>query len=638
MDYYNEYIHLSRYSRWIEENKSRELSWPITVDRYCTFFEEHLNDNKEAIKYLRTIAQPAIERMDVVPSMRCLMTAGKALARDHCAAFNCSYIAMDHVSAFDEILYILMCGTGVGFSVERQYIQKLPGVPENLYETDTTIYVRDSKIGWAVALKELLAFLYNGQIPKWNLDKIRPKGARLKTFGGRASGPEPLDALLHFVVQVFSKTHYVKGCKRIEGLGRPLTSLEVHDIVCKIADVVIVGGVRRSALISLSNLTDERMRKAKSGDWYTYHPQRALANNSVCYTEQPDIGIFMKEWLSLYESKSGERGIFNRAAAIRNIPERRKDLGYTDFGCNPCSEVILRSGQFCNLSEEIIRPGDTVGRIIEKVRIATFLGKIQSTLTNFRYLRKVWERNTKEEGLLGVSLTGIMDNKLMSNPDPKMLEALKNHAIKTDEEWSTRLGITPSSAITCVKPSGTVSQLVGCSSGIHAAYSKYWIRRVASDKKDPLMRLMLDQGVPNEPHYSKPDDMLCFKFPMSASKDSVVVSQRNAIQQLETWKLYAKHWAEHKPSVTIYVKEAEWFDVGAWCYNNFDILSGVSFFPVDDFSYPQPVLEEVNEETYNKLKSQMPKKLDWSKLSDYEIEDTTETTKELACSAGACEL
>jgi ribonucleoside-diphosphate reductase alpha chain len=628
---YQSFIHTSRYARWLEEDGRRE-TWEETVARYCDFFIERTPKLPKGT--FKEIEQ-SILNLEVMPSMRCLMTAGPALERDNVAGYNCSYVAVDSPRVFDEIMYVLLCGTGVGFSVERQFINQLPEIPYELQETDTIITVRDSKIGWASAYRELIALLYSGRIPSWNTDRVRPAGARLKTFGGRASGPEPLEDLFNFTIEIFKKA-----------AGSRLNSLEVHDIVCKIADIVVVGGVRRSALISLSNLTDQRLRAAKSGQWWENNPQRALANNSVCYTESPDIGIFLKEWTSLYESKSGERGIFNRVAAQSLCPERR-DSGY-EFGTNPCSEIVLRSKQFCNLTEVVVRSGDTFDDLKRKVRLATILGTLQSTLTNFRYLSRSWQRNTEEERLLGVSLTGIMDHPVLSgqtqvfdNDDTLCLEdllrQLKEVAIETNKEWAEKLGIDESKAITCVKPSGTVSQLVDSASGIHTRHSEYYIRTVRIDKKDPLYPFLKDQGVPVEDAIGKEESTAVFSFPVKAPEGALTRTGLTAVEQLELWKVYALNWCEHKPSVTVSVKEREWFEVGAWVYENFDICSGVSFLPYSDHVYRQAPYTDITEEEYLEAEAQMPE-IDWSKLIEYETEDNTTSGHELACSAGSCEI
>ena len=629
---YQEFIHLSRYSRWLPEEGRRE-TWDETVARYFDFFTDHV---KEMTGYdmdfkTRNELEVAVLSQRVMPSMRCLMTAGDALKRENIAGYNCSYVAVDRIQAFDEILYILMNGTGVGFSVERQFVSELPRVAEEFHASDTVIAVADSKMGWAKAFKELMGMLYIGQIPRWDLSKVRPAGAPLKTFGGRASGPAPLEALFNFTVTT------LKG-----SAGRKLSSLECHDIVCKIAEVVVVGGVRRSALISLSNLSDDRMRHAKSGQWWNDNPQRALANNSACYTEKPDMGIFMSEWNALYESKSGERGIFNRESANRmaEMSGRREIEGH-EFGTNPCSEIILRNREFCNLSECVVRPGDTKETLLEKVRIASILGTLQSTLTNFKYVSSAWKKNCSEERLLGVSLTGIMDCRLTNGKDKNisaLLEELKAEAVKTNKEWAEKLGIPQSAAITCVKPSGTVSQLVDAASGIHARHNPYYIRTVRGDKKDPLTQMMTDEGFPVEDDVMNPTNTAVFSFPMKVDKGAVFRTDMSAIEQLELWLTYQKHWCEHKPSVTISVKDNEWMEVGAWVYKHFDWMSGVSFLPFSEHTYQQAPYQDTDKEGYEFLLQKMPKEVDWSKLSEYEMSDMTVGSQELACAAGFCEI
>jgi ribonucleoside-triphosphate reductase len=629
---YQEFIHLSRYSRWLPEEGRRE-TWDETVARYFDFFTDHV---KEMTGYdmdfkTRNELEVAVLSQRVMPSMRCLMTAGDALKRENIAGYNCSYVAVDRIQAFDEILYILMNGTGVGFSVERQFVSELPRVAEEFHASDTVITVADSKMGWAKAFKELMGMLYIGQIPRWDLSKVRPAGAPLKTFGGRASGPAPLEALFNFTVTT------LKG-----SAGRKLSSLECHDIVCKIAEVVVVGGVRRSALISLSNLSDDRMRHAKSGQWWNDNPQRALANNSACYTEKPDMGIFMSEWNALYESKSGERGIFNRESANRmaEMSGRREIEGH-EFGTNPCSEIILRNREFCNLSECVVRPGDTKETLLEKVRIASILGTLQSTLTNFKYVSSAWKKNCSEERLLGVSLTGIMDCRLTNGKDKNisaLLEELKAEAVKTNKEWAEKLGIPQSAAITCVKPSGTVSQLVDAASGIHARHNPYYIRTVRGDKKDPLTQMMTDEGFPVEDDVMNPANTAVFSFPMKVDKGAVFRTDMSAIEQLELWLTYQKHWCEHKPSVTISVKDNEWMEVGAWVYKHFDWMSGVSFLPFSEHTYQQAPYQDTDKEGYEFLLEKMPKEVDWSKLSEYEMSDMTIGSQELACAAGFCEI
>ena len=632
---YQQFIHLSRYSRWLPEEGRRE-TWNETVGRYFNFFEEHLDEMHDfkLDDKTRTELEEGVLDTSVMPSMRCLMTAGEALRRENIAGYNCSYVAVDRVAAFDEILYVLMNGTGVGFSVERQFTTKLPVVAEEFYHSDTMITVADSKLGWAKALKELIGMLYIGQIPKWDLSKVRPAGAPLKTFGGRASGPEPLESLFQFCVNTFQ---HAKGTK--------LSSLQCHDIVCKIAEIVVVGGVRRSALISLSNLSDDRMRHAKSGQWWEQNAQRALANNSACYTEKPDIGIFMDEWKALYDSKSGERGIFNRESANKMASKNgRRTIDGHEFGTNPCSEIILRDREFCNLSEVVVRPNDTEETLLKKVELATILGTFQSTLVNFKYVSNMWRKNCSEERLLGVSLTGIMDCTLTNGKQGNVaLEALLNklrkHAVETNKKWAKKIGINRAAAITCVKPSGTVSQLVDAASGIHARHNEYYIRTVRGDKKDPLTQMMVDAGFPVEDDVMNPNHTSVFSFPMKVDRGAVFRTDMTAIEQLELWLIYQKNWCEHKPSVTISVKEHEWLEVGAWVYEHFDYMSGVSFLPFSEHTYKQAPYQDCDKEEYEKILKSMPKIVDWSLLGEYEKQDMTIGSQELACSAaGGCEI
>ena len=619
---YQRFIHASRYARWLPEENRRE-TWKETVDRYTGFFKNRFPDT-----FPNEDVNNAIYNLDVMPSMRCLMTAGPALERDEIAGYNCSFVAIDSPKAFDEIMYILMCGTGVGFSVERQFTNNLPSIAEEFHDTDTTIRVKDSRIGWASAYRELISLLYSGRIPKWDTSGIRAAGTRLKTFGGRASGPKPLEDLFNFTVHTFKKA-----------AGRKLNSLECHDLVCKVADIVIVGGVRRSALISLSNLTDDRMRNAKNGAWWESDVQRALANNSVAYTEKPDVGIFLKEWTTLYESKSGERGIFNRVAATKKASSNgRRDVEGFEYGTNPCGEIILRSKGLCNLSEIVIREEDTLASLKEKVRIATIIGTFQSTLTNFRYVRSDWRKNQEEERLLGVSMTGIMDHPVLSKPTDetiKWLTELREYAIQTNKEWADKLGIPHSAAITTVKPSGTVSQLVGCSSGIHPAYSSHYIRTVRMDNKDPLTLFFKSQGVPNEPDVTKPSDITVFSFPQKGTNSGVTRNETNAVEQLKLYSVYQKYWTEHNPSITVYYKDDEFLNIGAWIYNNFSDVSGVSLLPHSDHVYKQAPYQEITEEEYNASVASFPD-IDWGNLK--EEEDTTTGTQELACVSGVCEV
>lgn len=637
---YQRFIATSRYARWLEDEGRRE-TWEETVSRYITnVVEPVLVDRPDVVKDL----EDAILSLSIMPSMRAVMTAGEALSRDNTCAYNCSYLPIDDPRSFDEAMFILLCGTGVGFSVERQYVSKLPEVPSELVPTTATIVVEDSKEGWAKALRKLIASLYKGEIPERDVSHVRKAGAKLKTFGGRASGPAPLLELFDFVIKKFQGA-----------AGRKLSSIECHDICCKIGEVVVVGGVRRSAMISLSNLSDDRMRFAKSGSWWENEPQRALANNSVAYTEKPDAMSFMREWMALAESGSGERGIFNRQASKRQAAKngrRNKDF---DFGTNPCSEIILRPYQFCNLTECVVRSTDTLDDLKKKVTLATILGTVQATYTNFPYLRKVWQKNTEEERLLGVSLTGIMDSPIMNGAIDNdsgicyaltgdedllledVLSQLKQVAVETNSIWSEALGIPQSAAITCVKPSGTVSQLVDSASGIHTRYAPYYIRTVRGDNKDPLTQFMKDQGIPNEPCVMKPDTTTVFSFPIKAPEDAVVTKDMPALAQLEMWLTYQRYWCEHKPSVTVSVKSDEWLSVGAFVYEHFDEMSGVSFLPYSDHTYQQAPYQEVTKEQYEELLSKMPENINWSDLSFYEFEDTSKGSSTFAC-VGSCEV
>ena len=623
MDAYQSYIHKSRYARYLPEEGRRE-TWEETVQRYVQFFKDkgHLKAKEAEELY------EAIHNLDVMPSMRALMTAGGAgaLDRDNVAGFNCAYLAIDSPRSFDEMMYILLCGTGVGYSVERQYITKLPAVEEDMHETETVIHVADSKIGWAKSFRELVSLLYSGQIPRWDVSRVRPSGSVLKTFGGRASGPEPLVELFNFTVGVF------KGAS-----GRKLNSLECHDLACKIAEIVVVGGVRRSALISLSNLTDDRLKRAKHGNWWDHTPHRALANNSACYTEKPDFEAFLNEWSSLYESKAGERGIFSRVASQRQAAKSGRRDADQEFGCNPCSEIVLTSNQFCNLSEVVVRSEDTIEELKWKVRLATILGTLQATLTDFRYLRGIWQKNTEEEALLGVSLTGIMDNSAMTleNPRlPELLEELKNEAIKTNKEWAKRLRIKQSAAITCVKPSGTVSQLVDSASGIHPRYSQYYIRTVRADKRDPLCTVLKDAGVPCEDDLRSPSTLV-FSFPKRSPEGVYTASDVRGYDQLLLWEVYQDHWCEHKPSMTCYYRDDEFLEIGQWVYNKFDSISGISFLPYDGHVYEQAPYQPITKEKYEELIADFPQEFDWDIVED---QDNTEGTQTLACTGDSCEI
>lgn len=623
MNDYSRFIALSRYARWLD-NEGRRETWEETVQRYIDNVVRPKIKDEDTVQDLGF----AIHAMDIMPSMRALMTAGPALDRDHVAGYNCSYLPVDDPRAFDEAMFILMCGTGVGFSVERQYVSQLPEVPHPKDDSPGSIriIVEDSKQGWAAGLRELISFLYDGIQPTWDLSRVRPAGARLSTFGGRASGPAPLESLFEFVSGTFRKA-----------AGRKLTSLECHDLMCKIGEVVVVGGVRRSAMISLSNLSDDRMRSAKSGDWWSDNVQRALANNSACYTERPDLGVFMSEWKSLYDSHSGERGIFNRQASVKQAARNGRRDTNREFGTNPCSEIILRPYQFCNLSEVVVRAEDTLERLVYKVRLATILGTIQSTFTDFKYLRPIWRENTEQERLLGVSLTGILDHPTLAR-DVGTLERLQEVAVSTNKEFAELLGIPQSAAITCVKPSGTVSQLVDSASGIHPRWAPYYLRTVRGDVKDPMTKFLQAQGVYNEPDVTKPNDTVVFYFPQKAPEGAKCRKDLTAIEHLEIWKTLQESWCEHKPSITINVKEDEWLDVQAWTWKNFDMVSGISFLPYSEHTYKQAPYQEITEAEYNEWSSFNPAQIDWSKLSDFEKEDTTTGSQSYACSSGACEV
>lgn len=629
---YQTIIAKSRYARYLPEEKRRE-SWEETVTRLMTFLDKQgLLDSPESDEL-----KHAILNLDIMPSMRLMMSAGQAVERDNIAAYNCSYLAVNNKRAFSEALYILMNGTGVGFSCERQEIALLPAIPEKLKEVEDVIVVADSKIGWAKAFKKLLSSLWEGDIPSVDYTRVRKAGERLKTFGGRASGPEPLKKLFDFTVSTFQTA-----------VGRKLNSLEVHDLMCMIGEVVVVGGVRRSALISLSNLTDRRMREAKQGAWYNEFPHRGLANNSVAYTEKPDSETFMEEWLSLVKSKSGERGIFNRVASQNQAGKWGRRDPTLSYGTNPCSEIILRDKQFCNLTEVVVRAEDTFDTLANKVRLATILGTIQSTLTDFQFLSEEWKRNTEEERLLGVSLTGIMDNGFLSGKvDERLrddsdclqfwLEDLRDIARETNETYAKRFGITPSVSITCVKPSGTVSQLVNSASGIHSRHSPYYIRRIRMDKKDPIYAYLKDKNIPVEDEAYRADSTAVFSFPQRAPKGAVTRNDKTALEQLDLWLIYQRHWCEHKPSVTITVRDEEWLEVGAWVWKYFDEVSGISFLPHSNHTYVQAPYEEIDEVRYDALMAEMPTNIDWSDF--VEIDDNTEGTQTLACSAsGGCEI
>jgi len=615
---YEDFIHISRYARFLETENRRE-TYQNTVDRWWSYMTDKF---PSLSKY--TDVKTAIEQKQVMPSMRTMMAAGEALDRNHIAAYNCSYIAIDDPKAFDEALMILMCGTGVGYTVERDAVDRLPEVPCIISRTEEVIQVADSKEGWARGLRQLISRLYAGEHPTWDLSKIRPAGSRLKTFGGRASGPEPLDNLFRFCTSTFYKD-----------VGRKLTSIECHDIMCAVAAAVVVGGVRRSAMISLSNLSDDRMRHAKMGSWFHENVNRSYANNSIAFSTKPDMGTFLREWSAIYESKSGERGIFNRTAAINKAKEINRDFEHS-FGTNPCGEISLRPKQFCNLSEVVVRPSDTKETIKEKVRIATIIGTYQSALTDFKYLSKKWKDNSEEERLLGVSLTGIFDNKITYKPDPEFLTSIREYARSVNKEIAAELGIQPSAAVTTIKPSGTVSQLVNSGSGIHPRYAHYYIRRVRADNTDPLAQWMVNEGMPYEIDVYNNKNYV-FSFPISSSKNAVTRNDISAIEHLNVWLAYRKYWTDHNPSVTIYVGEDEWAEVGAWVYKNWNEVCGIAFLPREDasHSYVQAPYEEITEEKYKELAANIPH-IDYSLYREYD--DNTTSSQELACTAGVCEI
>lgn len=615
MDLYQQYIAKSRYARYLPDEQRRE-TWEETVSRYLAFFDDKLDADTSAKLYT------AIHNMEVMPSMRAMMTAGKALERDNVAGFNCSYLAIDHPRCFDELMYVLMCGTGVGYSVERQYVGRLPEVAEEFRETTTTINIADSKIGWASGFRELISLLYSGRVPRWDVSKVRPAGSPLTTFGGRASGAAPLEDLFRFSCELF------RGAA-----GRQLTSLECHDLCCKIADIVVVGGVRRSALISLSNLSDDRMRRAKQGEWYNTTPHRALANNSACYTEKPDFDGFLEEWTHLYQSKSGERGIFSRTAAQKVAARNGRREHNDDFGTNPCSEIILRPNQFCNLSEVVLRAEDTEETFLAKVELAAILGTLQATLTNFRYLRKKWQTNTEEEALLGLSITGILDNKSIA-ADAALQEKGRLLAVAVNKRWAKKLGINQAAAITCVKPSGTVSQLVNSASGCHPRFSEHYIRRVRGDKKDPMSEALISAGVPYEEDRFNSSTWV-FSFPIRSPKNAVTAEKMSAMAQLELWSRLQESWCEHKPSMTCYYRDSEFLEIGQWVYNNFDDISGISFLPYDDHVYVQAPYEPITATEFKEMSKAMPSQIDWDVT---ETEDDTTGSQELACVGTSCEL
>lgn len=620
---YSTFIHRSRYARWLDD-KGRRETWSETVARYFDFFvDKHRNLAPQIAESLAFV-----QRMDVMPSMRALWAAGPALKRCNVTGYNCSALFVDHPRVFDEAIYVLMSGCGLGFSVERQHVNKLPVIAEELTASETTIHVADSREGWARAYKELIGLLYAGQVPYWDLSKLRPAGARLRTMGGRSSGPGPLDDLFRFTVALFR-----------EAAGRRLSSLECHDLMCMIGNVVVAGGVRRSALISLSNPSDDRLRKAKSGQWWIDSGYRAIANNSAAYTERPDFDVFLTEWLALHESKSGERGIYNRVAAQNKAASIGRELA--EFATNPCAEISLRAMEFCNLTEVVVRAEDTRETLREKVRHATILGTLQSDLTDIKYLRKKWTDNCEDERLLGVSLTGITDHPVLGNPDdptlPELLRELRAVARETNAEWAHLLGIKPSAAITTVKPSGTVSQLVNSSSGIHPRFSRYYIRRVRASSTDPLAQLMRDQGFPCEPDVSNPSNLV-FAFPVAAPDHARLAADVDALTQCKLWAMYNDHWADHSVSCTIYYSDDEFLALGQWVWSNFDKITGLSFLPRSEHTYRQAPYEAITHDDYVLRRASLPDEVDWDALARYETSDQTSGSKTFACTADVCEI
>lgn len=621
---FQSFIFISRYSRWLPSHNRRE-SWDECVDRWWNYFTDKVPTLAE-----RPDVKEAILNLEVLPSMRSLMTAGIALDHDNTCLYNCSYLPIESVDSFAELFVILMNGTGTGYSVERQYTDKLPTVANKIVKNfDKVIVVEDSKEGWGNALKTLFNDLYSGKHPKWDLSKVRPSGARLKTFGGRASGPAPLDNLFKFLVKVFYNAQ-----------GRKLSALECHDTCCAIANAVIVGGVRRSAMISLSDLGDREIAMCKSGAWWEQAGFRSYANNSAVYRGKPPMGQFLEEWTSLYNSHSGERGMINRRALQEQAVKWGREKN-CEYGTNPCAEIILKPFEFCNLSTVVVRTDDTAASLKKKVELATIIGTVQSTFVKFPYLRPEWKKNCEEERLLGVSMTGIFDNKLTSGLEGKpklvrLLENLRDHATATNLKWAEKLGINPSKSITCVKPEGTTSCLVDSASGLHPRYADYYFRRIRLDKKDPLYNLMKDQGVPCEDDVINPTSTAVFTFAMKAPRGTVTTEDLRALDHLDLWKTYQEHYCHHKPSVTVNYKDSEFLEVGNWLWENFDMATGIAFLPGgDNHTYAQAPFEQIDSATY----AAHPKvKVNFNDLMKYESEDNTEVGKEFACSAGGCQI
>ena len=631
----SEFVYLRTYARWIEHEGRRE-TWIETIDRYLSFMRENLGEKltKEDYSELRQ----ALLKQEVMPSMRLLQFAGDAARKTNVCAYNCSYIAPSCVEDFGEVMYVSMCGTGVGFSVESQNVEALPQIEYQGGEKLATHIVADSKEGWCDALVLGMNTWYQGKDIEFDYSKLRPAGARLKTFGGKSSGPEPLQALLDFT-----------RSKILSRQGRRLTNINVHDILCKIGEIVVAGGVRRSAMISLSDLDDEKMRHAKDGQFYMLQPQRSIANNSAVYLEKPTQEVFLSEWLALVKSGSGERGIFNRGSLIETLPKRRVDLlkekGLIHgdritgiIGTNPCAEIILQSKQFCNLSEVVARSDDDEKSLLRKIRLATLLGTYQASLTYFPYLSKAWQDNCEKERLLGVSITGQWDCQAVR--DNNVLDKLKQAAIDANKEYAKRFNVNASTCITCVKPSGTVSQTVDSSSGMHPRHAPFYIRRIRISASDALFKMLKKQGVPYHPEVGQSEmDATTFvlDFPVKAPTNAVCKDNLTALEQLEHWRLVKENYTEHNPSVTISVGEDEWLQVANWVYQHWDIIGGLSFLPRFDHVYQLAPYEAITEEEYNALLKRF-EQLDFAQLFAYEHSDTTEVKRELACVGGACEI
>ena len=623
----SEFVYYRSYSRWIEEENRRE-TWIETVDRYMNFMRENLDDALSPEEYQEI--HDAVLRQEVMPSMRLMWSAGEAAKATNVAAYNCSYIAPTKIEDFAEIMYVSMCGAGVGFSIESQTAQQLPQIKKQTGERLPAHIVHDSKEGWCNALTAGLRTWFTGKDVDFDFSKLRPEGARLKTMGGRSSGPGPLRDLMDFTRR-----------KILARQGRRLSNLDVHDIICKIGDIVVSGGVRRSALISLSDFDDIEMRDAKKGQFYIKDPQRSLANNSTVYNEKPSATQFMEEWLALAKSGTGERGIFNRGGLKHQVPARRWKVLKDDeptWGTNPCGEIILRSKEFCNLTEIVARQEDTEDTLMRKARLATILGTYQSSLTDFPYISKDWKENCDEERLLGVSVTGQWDSQAVR--DPEVLKKLLAEARRVNKIYAARFGVAPSTAITCVKPSGTVSQLVDASSGMHPRHSEYYIRRIRISATDSLFQMLKDQKVPYKPEVGQASgsaNTYVIEFPVKAPKSAKFRDDVSAITQLEHWKMVKQNYTEHNPSVTISVGDGEWIDVAHWLYGNWDILGGLSFLPREETVYQLAHYEAITKERYDEMKKTFPA-IDFSQIVLYEKDDTTSGAKELACVSGVCEI